>query len=95
MVLFKIGHPPAAATTLIVAMGILKEYIDLAVLMGTVVIFTIFTFITNRILRNDAIYPIWGKIKDEDHVIHGTLRRQDAMHGVLEQELGYHHFPTL
>eukprot|EP01084_Bolivina_argentea_P013453 25259_1 len=60
MVLLKVAHPPAGATTLIVSLGILKTPFQLAVMMTAVLLITIEAFILNRIFRADAIYPFWS-----------------------------------
>eukprot|EP00483_Globobulimina_turgida_P000831 UN00832 len=85
MIIFKVEHPPAAATTLIVAMGYLKTFTELTVLMAGVVVLTIFAFIMNRMLRNDGIYPIWRRIeKDYETIV--TLRNENfaSLTGILE-----------
>eukprot|EP01083_Nonionella_stella_P156473 506789_1 len=60
MLLFKVPHPPAGATTLIVSLGILKKPTDLMVIMAAVLVLTIEAFVINRIFRTDIIYPIWS-----------------------------------
>ena len=51
-------HPPAAATTLIVALGILHEPRDLVVLMLAVVAMVVQGFVINRAAGLD--YPAWS-----------------------------------
>ncbi len=58
MVWFKVPHPPAGATTLIVSLGILRTPFQLAVLMLAVVLLTIQGFVINRTAGID--YPTWA-----------------------------------
>lgn len=58
MVWFKVPHPPAGATTLIVSLGILRTPSHLVVLMVAVVLLTIQGFVINRIAGLD--YPRWA-----------------------------------
>ena len=58
MVWFKVPHPPAGATTLIVSLGILRTPTELAVLMLAVVLLTVQGFIINRLAGID--YPLWS-----------------------------------
>ena len=57
MVWFKVPHPPAGATTLIVSLGILRTPGQLFVLMLAVVLLTAQGFIINRLAGID--YPVW------------------------------------
>ena len=57
MVWWRVPHPPAGATTLIVSLGILRQPWQLAVLMGAVVLLTIQGFVINRLAGID--YPWW------------------------------------
>eukprot|EP00483_Globobulimina_turgida_P002374 UN02376 len=85
MIVCKVEHPPAAATTLLVAMGVLKQFTHLVVLMSAVGVLTIYAFIMNRMLRNDGIYPIWRSVDPEQETI-ATLTRENfgALMGFLE-----------
>lgn len=58
MALFKVPHPPAGATTLIVSLGILPDPLDLAVLMLAVVLLTLQGLAINRLAGID--YPWWS-----------------------------------
>ncbi|MCZ7533679.1 MAG: HPP family protein [Acidimicrobiia bacterium] len=58
MVWFRVPHPPAGATTLIVSLGILTTPRDLAVLMLAVVLLTVQGFVINRTAGID--YPRWA-----------------------------------
>lgn len=57
MLLLNVPHPPAGATTLIVALGILTSPAELAVLMGGVVLLVLEAFAINRLAR--IRYPLW------------------------------------
>eukprot|EP01083_Nonionella_stella_P001283 3752_1 len=65
MILFNIGHPPAGATTIIVALGILRTIPDLCVLMGSVLILCVETWIITKIFRRDVEYPFWTNMTKE------------------------------
>ena len=58
MVWFKVPHPPAGATTLIVSLGILRQPWQLAVLMLAVVLLVVQGFVINRLAGLD--YPLWA-----------------------------------
>ena len=58
MVWFKVPHPPAGATTLIVSLGILKTPAELAVLMVAVVLMVGQGLVINRLAGID--YPSWA-----------------------------------
>ena len=58
MVWFKVPHPPAGATTLIVSLGILRTPFQLTVLMVAVVLLTVQGFVINRAAGID--YPVWA-----------------------------------
>lgn len=57
MVLLDVPHPPAGATTLIVSLGVLTQPIDLAVVMGGVVLLVLEAFAINRLAG--IRYPLW------------------------------------
>jgi CBS domain-containing membrane protein len=57
MVLFKAGHPPAGATTLIVSLGIIYKPWHLVVVMIAVVILTIQAWCINRLAGLPV--PLW------------------------------------
>lgn len=57
MVLFRVPHPPAAATTLIISLGTLTKPWQLLVLMLAVVLLTLQALIVNRLAGID--YPLW------------------------------------
>ncbi len=57
MVWLKVPHPPAGATTLIVALGILREPWQLAVLMLAVLLLIVQGFVINRLAG--LPYPVW------------------------------------
>jgi CBS domain-containing membrane protein len=58
MVWFKVPHPPAGATTLIVSLGILRQPWQLAVLMLAVALLVVQGFVINRLAGID--YPVWA-----------------------------------
>jgi CBS-domain-containing membrane protein len=58
MVWFKVPHPPAGATTLIVSLAILRTPFQLSVLMVAVVLLTIQGFAINRLAG--IPYPVWA-----------------------------------
>lgn len=58
MVLLKSPHPPAGATTLIVALGILRTPFQLSILMAGVVVLTLQALVINKVAGID--YPWWN-----------------------------------
>jgi CBS domain-containing membrane protein len=57
MALFRVSHPPAGATTLIVALGIISKPKELVVIEVAVVLLTAQAFVINRIAG--VAYPLW------------------------------------
>ena len=57
MALFRVSHPPAGATTLIVALGIISQPKELVVIEVAVVLLTAQAFVINRIAG--IPYPLW------------------------------------
>jgi len=57
MVLCKVSHPPAGATTLIVSLGIIATPKDLIVIEAAVVLLTVQAFALNRLAG--IPYPLW------------------------------------
>ncbi|HEX5437309.1 MAG TPA: HPP family protein, partial [Gemmatimonadaceae bacterium] len=58
MVLLRAPHPPAGATTLIIALGLLRTPEQMAVLMAAVVLLTLQAIAINRLAG--VPYPVWG-----------------------------------
>ncbi len=58
MVLLKVPHPPAGATTLIVSLGVLRQPWQLVLLMGAVVLLTLQAIVINRLAG--IAYPLWS-----------------------------------
>ena len=58
MVLLRVPHPPAGATTLIVSLGLMPEPWQLAVLMAAVVLLIGQALLINRLAG--LPYPLWG-----------------------------------
>jgi CBS domain-containing membrane protein len=59
MPLFRVAHPPAGATTLIVALGLLRTPVQMAILMLAVVIIVYEGFLINRLAG--IPYPVWRR----------------------------------
>lgn len=59
MVLMRISHPPAGATTLIVSLGILTRPEYLVIIEIAVILLTAQAFVINRVAGLD--YPFWEK----------------------------------
>ena len=57
MALFRVSHPPAGATTLIVALGIISQPKELMVIEIAVILLTAQAFVINRIAG--IHYPLW------------------------------------
>jgi CBS domain-containing membrane protein len=62
MVLLKVIHPPAASTTLVVALGGVTQPFDLLVLELAVIALTIQGIVINRLEGLD--YPLWSPLHD-------------------------------
>ena len=63
MILFKAAHPPAGATTLIIALGIIIEPKSLLVIELAVALLTVQAIFINRLAGLD--YPLWARrVKD-------------------------------
>ena len=62
MVLARVPHPPAGATTLIVSLGILREPDQLVILMVAVVLLVVQGFLINRLAG--IPYPVWSPRPD-------------------------------
>jgi CBS-domain-containing membrane protein len=58
MVLARVPHPPAGATTLIVSLGIFREPRQLVILMVAVVLLVVQGFVINRLAG--IRYPVWS-----------------------------------
>ena len=63
MVLLRVPHPPAGATTLIVSLGLMPHLWQLAVLMIAVVLLTGQAFVINRLAGVN--YPVWAPRPDQ------------------------------
>jgi CBS-domain-containing membrane protein len=60
MALFRVSHPPAGATTLIVALGIIFQPKELVVIEIAVILLTAQAFIINRMAG--IPYPLWRTV---------------------------------
>lgn len=58
MVLLKVPHPPAGATTLIVSLGILSHPAQLVLIMAAVALITLQAIVINRLAG--IPYPLWS-----------------------------------
>ena len=58
MALLRVSHPPAGATTLIVALGIISQPKELVIIEIAVVLLTVQAFVINRIAG--IPYPLWS-----------------------------------
>lgn len=57
MILFRVAHPPAGATSLIVSLGLMPHLTQVPVLIGAIILLTIQALIINRIAG--IPYPLW------------------------------------
>ncbi len=62
MALFRVSHPPAGATTLIVSLGIISHPKELVVIEAAVILLTAQAFIINRLAG--IPYPVWREPRD-------------------------------
>jgi CBS-domain-containing membrane protein len=60
MALWRIPHPPAGATTLIISLGILSRPFHLFILQCAVIILALYATVINRVAGLD--YPFWRRI---------------------------------
>jgi CBS-domain-containing membrane protein len=58
MVLLNVSHPPAAATTLIISLGVITRPIHIVVLMLAVVLLVLQAILTNKL--SGIAYPLWS-----------------------------------
>lgn len=58
MVLCKVPHPPAGATTLIISLGLMPHFWQIPILMAAVLLLTVQAFVINRLAGID--FPIWN-----------------------------------
>ena len=59
MALFRVSHPPAGATTLIVSLGIISQPRELVIIEVAVILLTAQALAINRLAG--VPYPLWGK----------------------------------
>ncbi len=59
MALFRVSHPPAGATTLIVSLGIISQPKELVIIEAAVILLTVQAFAINRLAG--IPYPVWSK----------------------------------
>ncbi len=57
LVLMNVEHPPAAATTLVISLGLMSSPVELAILMLAVLLVTAQAILMNR--RAGFPYPLW------------------------------------
>lgn len=69
MALLNAPHPPAGATTLIVALGLLTQVEELLILMAAVVLLTLQAFAINR--AAGLPYPKWSTTQSEEQAAGG------------------------
>jgi len=58
MALFRVSHPPAGATTLIVSLGIISQPKELVIIEVAVILLTVQALAINRLAG--LPYPLWG-----------------------------------
>lgn len=63
---FNLGHPPAAATTLLISLGLVHSVRSLIILEVAVVLLTVITYATNRIAG--VKFPLWAPPKPGHHL---------------------------
>lgn len=63
---FNLGHPPAAATAMIVSLGLVHSIKSLLILETAVVLLTAITYATNRIAG--VKFPLWAPPKPGHHL---------------------------
>ncbi|MGZ5233996.1 MAG: HPP family protein, partial [Ktedonobacterales bacterium] len=73
MVLLRAPHPPAGATTLIIALGLLTKPNQLVLLMVAVVLLTVQAFIINRLAG--IPYPLWSNTPNGDDPVEREVQQ--------------------
>jgi len=63
MALFRVSHPPAGATTLIVSLGIISQPKELVIIEVAVILLTVQAFAINRLAG--IPYPFWRRHKPQ------------------------------
>jgi CBS-domain-containing membrane protein len=66
MILFNVVHPPAAATTLIISLGIITAPVHLLIIELAVVVLALQAIVINRLAGVD--YPVWAKHNDTSQI---------------------------
>jgi len=76
MVAARISHPPAASTTLLVALGLMVQWGQLIVVMAAVVVLTLECYLINRL--SGIVYPLWHACSDHqgDGLVVAALRTE-------------------
>jgi CBS domain-containing membrane protein len=64
MVLCKVPHPPAGATTLIVSLGLMPHFWQIPILMAAVILLTLQAIVINRLAGID--FPLWKPKADPE-----------------------------
>ncbi|MGD1064294.1 MAG: HPP family protein [Terracidiphilus sp.] len=77
MALFRVSHPPAGATTLIVSLGIIFQPKELVIIEVAVILLTVQAFAINRLAG--VPYPLWRSVKPAGNGL-------TARSGILEHD---------
>jgi CBS-domain-containing membrane protein len=77
MALFRVSHPPAGATTLIVSLGIISQPKELVIIEVAVILLTVQALAINRLAG--VPYPLWRSHKP-------TVDGPTARSGILEHD---------
>jgi CBS domain-containing membrane protein len=86
MVLLRVPHPPAGATTLIISLGLMPHLWQIAVLMAAVILLTGQGFVINRLAG--IAYPAWAptsKGMESGQTAHTTARPEPGDESVAHE----------
>lgn len=64
LVLLNLEHPPAAATTLVISLGLMSSLVELAILMLGILLLTAQAIVMNR--RAGFPYPLWKAFPESE-----------------------------
>jgi CBS-domain-containing membrane protein len=70
MALFRVSHPPAGATTLIVSLGIISQPKELVIIEVAVILLTAQALAINRLAG--IRYPLWTSHEPQNNTVAGT-----------------------
>jgi CBS-domain-containing membrane protein len=77
MALFRVSHPPAGATTLIVSLGIISQPRELVIIEIAVILLTAQALAINRLAG--IPYPLWRNRESPNNTAADTCRPNESI----------------